>query len=79
MICRSQWHRNTRLETEGIEAHSSFGSLAVSYGTACLPDIARDFGETLQKCQRVTRESMKQEPMIRKVMGPLLKAFAPLL
>ena len=56
-----------------------FECAAYLYGTACLPDIARDFGETLQKCQRVTRESMKQEPMIRKVMGPLLKAFAPLL
>ena len=56
-----------------------FECAAYLYGTTCLPDIARDFGETLQKCQRVTRESMKQEPLMRKVMGPLLKAFAPLL
>ena len=48
------------------------------YRTDCIPDIERDFLETLEKCRRVTPETIKHEKLFYKVTGELLKLVAPL-
>ena len=49
------------------------------YRTACIPDIERDFQNTLQKCRRVTPESIRAEKLSCKVMGELMMFIAPLM
>lgn len=49
------------------------------YKTDCIPDIEQDFQQTLAKCRQVTIESNKNEKPIYKIMGPIMKFFAPLL
>lgn len=48
------------------------------YRTDCIPDIERDFLETLEKCRTVTPETIKHEKLFYKVTGELLKLVAPL-
>ena len=45
----------------------------------CIPQIETDFQETLQKCRRVTPQTMREEKLSRKLMGVCLKAIAPLM
>lgn len=52
---------------------------AYMYQTDCIADIERDFEETLEKCTRVTKESIKKEKLIVKLAGWLLKVVAPLM
>ena len=49
------------------------------YKTACIPDIERDFQETLGKCRKVTYESIRKEKLYYKVMGKLLQFVAPMM
>ena len=49
------------------------------FETACIGDIETDFQKTLQKCRRVTRETIKAEKKSMKLLGCLMKAVAPLL
>jgi cardiolipin synthase len=49
------------------------------YRTDCIPDLERDFQETLAKCRQVTKESLKDEKLFYKIMGPIAKFIAPLL
>ena len=49
------------------------------YKTDCIPDIERDFQETLAKCSQVTEESLREMGMFYKIMGPIAKLIAPLL
>ena len=45
----------------------------------CLGDMERDFRLTLGKCRAVTLQTLKYEKWYFRVLGPILKAFAPLL
>ena len=45
----------------------------------CIPQIETDFQETLQKCRRVTPQTMREEKLSRELMGVCLKAIAPLM
>ena len=49
------------------------------YKTACIPDIERDFQETLEKCSEVTEETIKNEKKSYKIVGGLMKFIAPLM
>ena len=49
------------------------------YRSACIPDIERDFRETLSKCAAVTEESVRNEKAGYRIMGGLLKFVAPLM
>ena len=49
------------------------------YKTACIPDIERDFQATLQKCRRVTPETIKNEKLFYKAVGQLMQFIAPLM
>ena len=52
---------------------------AYLYQTECIADIERDFEETLKKCVRVTKESVKKERLLTKLTGWVLKVVAPLM
>ncbi len=49
------------------------------YKTECIAEIEKDFQDTLEKCRRVTRESIKNEKMGYKLMGSFMKFIAPLM
>ena len=49
------------------------------YKTDCIAEIEEDFRRTLSRCERVTIEKLKKEPLKRRIMGPMLKVIAPLL
>ena len=49
------------------------------YRTDCIAQIEADFQQTLSRCARVTPETLKKEPLKRRIMGPMLKVIAPLL
>ena len=56
-----------------------FECAAYMYQTSCIPDIERDFRETLSKCREVTPESIKKEKFFYKAAGSLLQFIAPLM
>ncbi len=56
-----------------------FECAAYMYGTDCIPDIERDFNETLAKCRAVTHETIKHEKLGYKVAGAFMKIIAPLM
>ena len=49
------------------------------YKTDCIPDIERDFQETLKQCRQVTEESIRGTETFYKIMGPVAKLIAPLM
>ena len=49
------------------------------YRVPCIQEIEADFAETRAKCRRVTDKTWKQEPLLRRLCGALMKALAPLL
>ncbi len=49
------------------------------YRTDCIPEIEKDFQETLAKCRRVTTESIKKEKLSYKLIGGLAKMISPLM
>ncbi len=49
------------------------------YGVPCIREIDRDFAQTLEKCRKVTPDTIRAEKLFYKVTGRLLKAVAPLL
>ena len=49
------------------------------YGTDCIPAIEADFQSTLEKCRKVTKDTVRQEKWLTKLTGCLMKAAAPLL
>ena len=49
------------------------------YKTSCIPDLEKDFQETLSKCRQVSKETMKDDEMFYKIVGPLAKFIAPLM
>lgn len=56
-----------------------FECAAYMYGTPCIKDIRKDFRYTFDKCRKVTPETIKQEKVITKLTGSVLKLVAPLL
>ena len=56
-----------------------FECAAYMYKTDCIPDIERDFQDTLSKCRMVTPESIKNEKVSYKIMGSLMKFIAPMM
>ncbi len=49
------------------------------YECSCIQEIIQDFENSLQVCTRVTSDTIKHEKWHRKLVGYLLKGFAPLL
>jgi cardiolipin synthase len=49
------------------------------YRTSCISEIEQDFQQTLKKCRRVTKESVRNEKLSIKIRGRILKLFAPLM
>ena len=49
------------------------------YKVNCIPEIEKDFQETLAKCRPVTAESIKNEKISYKLRGALMKFIAPLM
>ena len=49
------------------------------YKTDCIADLEKDFQETLAKCRKVSKETIKGDKKIYKIMGPIAKFVAPLL
>ena len=56
-----------------------FECAAYMYKSDCIPDIEKDFQDTLSKCRTVTPETIKNEKMYYKVMGSLTQFIAPLM
>lgn len=56
-----------------------FECAAYLYNTSCIPDMERDFQETMKQCRKVTWETVQQTKWTWKVMGVLMKFLAPLL
>ena len=49
------------------------------YETDCIPQIEKDFQNTLAKCRAVTPQTVKSEKLKVKITGLLMKAIAPLM
>ena len=49
------------------------------YKSDCIPDVERDFQNTMAKSRQVTHESIKNETPYYKIMGSLMKFVAPLM
>jgi len=49
------------------------------YKTDCIPEIEKDFQETLAKCRRVTPQTIKDEKLFYKLAGSLMQFIAPLM
>lgn len=47
--------------------------------TSCIPEIERDFQDTLEKCRKVTSETIREEKWTLRAMGFVLKTIAPLM
>ena len=45
----------------------------------CIAQIEEDYQKTQEKCRTVTTETLRQEPLLRKATGVVLKAIAPLM
>ena len=65
------------LDYRSLYHHFECGALL--YDVPCIADIEKDFQETLLKCAPVTQERMKQEKLLSRAAGFILKAVAPLL
>ncbi len=56
-----------------------FECAAYMYDTNCIPHIEEDFQQTLDKCRRVTYETIRKEKLTTKLVGFVMKAIAPLI
>ena len=56
-----------------------FECAAYLYDTDCIPQIEEDYQNTLEQCQQVTMEMVRNDNWLWKLAGILLKAAAPLL
>ena len=56
-----------------------FECAAYMYDVDCIHEIEKDFRATLKKCRRVTKKTMKNDTVSRKIMGVVMKAVAPLM
>ena len=56
-----------------------FECAAYMYKTECISDIENDFLKTLSQCRKVTPETIKHEKLGYKLLGSVMKLFAPLM
>ena len=56
-----------------------FECATLMYRTACIPDIEKDFQNTLTRCRKVTPETMKKEKISLRLLGSIMKFVAPLM
>lgn len=56
-----------------------FECAAYLYKVPCIKDIKEDFNTTLNACRRITDNDIKKEKLYYKLVGPIMKVFAPLL
>lgn len=56
-----------------------FECAAYMYDVDCIHEIEKDFRATLKKCRGVTKKTMKNDTVSRKIMGVVMKAVAPLM
>ena len=56
-----------------------FECSAFIYNNPVVWEIEKDFQNTLQKCQRVTKEALKKRNMLDKIAGRVLRLIAPLM
>lgn len=56
-----------------------FECAAFMYKNQCIPDIKQDFESTLAQCRRVTMQTVKKESVFTKLLGAIIKPFAPLM
>lgn len=49
------------------------------YRKSCIPEIEKDFQETLSKCREVSLETIKNEKFKYKLIGSVMKLVAPLM
>lgn len=56
-----------------------FECAAYMANTRCIEQIENDFQATLAKCRRVTKKTIKEEKLIIKIRGIILKFVAPLM
>ena len=56
-----------------------FECASYMYKTDCISDIEKDFRETLARCREITIESLKDEKLVYKLLGPVMKFIAPLM
>ena len=68
---------STNLDYRSLYHHFECG--VYLYRVDCIPEIERDFQETLAKCRAVTPETVKREKVYYRFMGSILKFIAPLM
>lgn len=56
-----------------------FECAAYLYKVPQVAEIEEDFNQTLKKCQPMSKEALKKDPVLRKLSGRLLKVLAPLM
>ena len=56
-----------------------FECAAYLFRTRCITEIEADFQQTLKSCCSVTEETIREEKLLYKMLGGLLKLIAPLL
>ena len=49
------------------------------YRTDCIRDIEADFNATLRMCRQITPEAVRREKLYYKILGSIMKLFAPLM
>ncbi len=75
-------HRKAVVGTINLDYRSlyhHFECATYLYQTDCIPDIERDFQNTLSRCRPVTPESIKKEKLSYQLLGGLIKFVAPLM
>ena len=56
-----------------------FECAAYLYKTDCIKEIEKDFQETLKKCRAVSPQTVKEDDLKYKIIGPIMKFVAPLM
>lgn len=56
-----------------------FECAAYMHSTDCLEDIREDFLQTQEKCRLVTEQTIREEKLLLKLEGALMKVIAPLM
>ena len=56
-----------------------FECAAYLYQVPAIAEIEQDIQETLQKCRKITLEMCRKEKIGMKIMGRVLRLFAPLM
>jgi len=65
------------LDFRSLYLHFECG--AYLYKAPVLRAMEKDFVKTRGQCQRITLDRLREIPLYRKLLGPLIKIFAPLM